>query len=114
MLEAFDSPTTTQSCEQRLTTTVPTQALQLMNDRFTDEQAAIMARRVIADVGQHAEQQIREVYWRSLSREPTDDELSDCVSFLRSQREYHADSPELALADLCHVTFNLNGFVYVD
>jgi mono/diheme cytochrome c family protein len=114
MLEAFDSPTTTQSCEQRLTTTVPTQALQLMNDRFTGEQAAIMARRVIADVGQNAEQQVREVYWRSLSREPTDDELSDCVSFLRSQRKFHAGSGEPALADLCHVTFNLNEFVYVD
>jgi mono/diheme cytochrome c family protein len=113
MLEAFDSPTTTQSCAQRLVTTVPTQALQLMNDRFTNEQAALMARRVIAKVGHDAEQQVREIYWRSLSREPTDSELSDCVAFVQKQHEYHG-SAEPSLADLCHVMFNLNEFVYVD
>ena len=113
MLEAFDSPTTTQSCEQRLITTVPTQALQLMNDRFTNEQASLMARRVIAHIGHDAKQQVREVYWRSLSREPTDSELSDCVTFVRQQHEHH-DSAERALTDLCHVMFNLNEFVYVD
>ena len=59
------------------------------------------------------EQQVREVYWRSLSREPTDSELLDCVTFVRQQHEYHG-SAERALTDLCHVMFNLNEFVYVD
>ena len=113
MLEAFDSPTTTQSCEQRLITTVPTQALQLMNDRFTNEQAALMARRVIAHIGHDVEHQVHEVYWRSLSRQPTSTELSDCVAFVRQQHDYHG-SAERALTDLCHVMFNLNEFVYVD
>ena len=113
MLESFDSPTTTQSCEQRLTTTVPTQALQLMNDRFTNEQASLMARRVIAHIGKDPEQQVREVYWRSLSRKPTDYELSGCVTFVRQQHEYHGSAAR-ALTDLCHVMFNLNEFVYAD
>jgi hypothetical protein len=113
MLEAFDSPTTTQSCEQRIITTVPTQALQLLNDRFTNEQASLMARRVIAHIGKDPEQQVREVYWRSLSRKPTDYELSDCVTFVRQQHEYHGSAAR-ALTDLCHVMFNLNEFVYAD
>ena len=113
MLEAFDAPTTTQSCEQRLITTVPTQALQLMNDRFTNEQAALMARRVIAKVGRDTEKQVRAIYWQSLSREPTDSELTECVAFVQQQHEYHG-SAEPSLADLCHVMFNLNEFVYVN
>ena len=120
MLEAFDSPTTTQSCERRLTTTVATQALQLMNDAFTNQQAAIMSGRVV-DSGCDDVGLIRKVYWRSLARAPTAKELSDCHTFLEEQREYHrgrGDSRSIAkvsaMTDLCHVMFNLNEFVYID
>ncbi|MBM82506.1 MAG: hypothetical protein CMJ78_18235 [Planctomycetaceae bacterium] len=119
MLEAFDSPTTTQSCERRLTTTVATQALQLMNDAFTNEQATIMARRVANLVGSDFDKQIEQIYWRSLSRKPTTDEQNDSREFLEQQRSYHGkrnskQAGVLALTDLCHVMFNLNEFVYVD
>ncbi len=121
MLEAFDSPTTTQSCECRLTTTVATQALQLMNDAFTNQQAAIMAGRVRTDSGHDNRRMITEIYWDSLARAPTESELSACLTFLNQQQEYHQNqfddetSAELnALTDLCHVMFNLNEFIYID
>ena len=121
MLEAFDSPTTTQSCDRRLTTTVPTQALQLMNDVFTNERAALMARDLLRNVGHDVELPIREVYGRCLSRAPTAAERADCLAFLKEQRTFHrrsgADPATVAvhaLTDLCHVMFNLNEFVYVD
>jgi hypothetical protein len=114
MLESFDFPTTTQSCEKRVTTTVATQALQLMNDQFTEVQAELMAKRIVAETGDDVDRQIDDVYWRALSREPSRTDRSDCRAFLASQREFHKGDNARALADLCHVMFNLNEFVYVE
>jgi hypothetical protein len=114
MLESFDFPTTTQSCEKRVTTTVATQALQLMNDQFTEVQAELMAKRIVAETGDDVDRQIDDVYWRALSREPSRTDRSDCRAFLASQREFHKEDNARALADLCHVMFNLNEFVYVE
>ena len=121
MLESFDAPTTTQSCDRRLTTTVPTQALQLLNDVFTNHRAASMAQELLATVGPSPVKQIHTVYGRCLSRPPTSKELTNCLAFLNQQRRFHsktanrsATAPAHALTDLCHVMFNLNEFVYVD
>ena len=120
MLEAFDSPTTTQSCERRLTTTVPTQALQLMNDAFTNDQALLMAKTIETVADDDFGTAIDEIYWRALSRTPTAGEKEDCRTFLLEQRQYHSRSSStqqartLAWADLCHVMFNTNEFVYID
>ena len=118
MLEVFDAPPTTESCERRQTTTVPTQALQLMNDVFTQDQALAMAAAVTRDVGTNAAQQVAAVYWRALARPPSAEEQVDCVRYLGEQRAYHAargkQSNSHALADLCHVMFNLNEFAYLD
>ena len=104
MFEVFDAPTTTESCERRQTTTIPTQALQLMNDEFTNEQVELMARTVSRSVGDRVERQVDEVFWRSLARAPTVDERRDCIAFVHRQREYHSKFPEgdsqRALADL--------------
>jgi hypothetical protein len=116
MLEGFDAPTATQSCERRLTTTVATQALQLMNNAFANEQAADMARRVRREVGPDLAQQVERVYWLALARPPTAEQRALAVAFLRDQQALHRGRPDPALAaltDLCHVMFNLNEFVYV-
>ena len=118
MLEAFDAPTTTESCAHRQTTIVPTQALQLMNDAFTNEQAAHMADSVVQSVGNDVSLQVDEVFWRTLARKPSDSEKDDCVGFILEQRSYHAsrgvNANRKALADLCHVMYSLNEFVYLD
>ena len=128
-LEVFDAPTTTESCERRLNTTVPTQALQMMNDVFTNAHSSKMARRILAKVGSDDDRQVEEVYWNGLARPPRGGEQADCIQFLQQQRAYHrqrlmesqADidrvqqgSERFALADLCHVIINLNEFVYTD
>jgi hypothetical protein len=118
MFEVFDAPTTTESCDRRQTTTIPTQALQLMNDEFINEQVELMALAVSRAVGDRVDRQVDEVFWRSLARAPTEDERRDCNAFVLRQREYHSKIPggdsQRALADLCHVMFNLNEFVYLD
>ncbi|MBG87874.1 MAG: hypothetical protein CMO80_13350 [Verrucomicrobiales bacterium] len=119
MLEAFDAPTTTESCERRVTTTVATQALQLLNDQFTNEQAELMAQRIVDSGIATDDARIDAVWWLAFSRATVPAEREDCREFLRRQLNLHsADSPinaDLrALTDLCLVAFNLNEFVYVD
>jgi hypothetical protein len=89
-----------------------------MNDVFTQDQALAMAAAVTRDVGTNAAQQVAAVYWRALARAPSLEEQGDCFRYLREQHAYHAArgkaSNTQALADLCHVMFNLNEFAYLD
>ncbi len=75
-------PSATQSCERRTTTTVATQALQLLNDEFTNEQAEDMAARVIRETGDSVSRQVERVYWLALSRQPTDAERRTAAEFV--------------------------------
>src|SRR6185369_7226485 len=50
-LGAFDLPDNISSCPQRDVTTVPTQALTLLNKRTFKEQAAAFAERLIKEAG---------------------------------------------------------------
>ena len=132
MMEGFDAPTTTQTCERRMTTTVATQALQLLNDDFSNEQAQYMAARVIHEAGDDVNRQIERAYWLAFSRPPTISsdsrrfnssskrlKLEQAAVENRAERSRaEAKSPTAvrrsALADFCHVLFNSNEFVYVN
>src|SRR6185369_12904942 len=87
MLEGFDAPTATQSCERRMTTTVATQALQLMNDDFSNDQAGYMAERIIREVGDTADKQVDRAYWLAFSRGPTADERDRAIEFINQRTE---------------------------
>ena len=119
MLEGFDAPNATQTCAQRMTTTVATQALQLMNNEFVNEQAAYMAERIMKEAPDDTPARIDLAYWRALSRPPTSDQRMVAAEFIEQQRQLHAaaapgEADAKALGDLCHVLFNLNEFVYVN
>ena len=66
MMEGFDAPSPTQTCERRMTTTVSTQALVLLNDDFSNQQAEAMAGRVIREVGDDVNRQVERAYWLAL------------------------------------------------
>ena len=112
LFEVFDQPNMNVTCEQRTTTTVPTQALTLLNNKFALRQASAYAKRVAGmandDVGR-----VRAAYSIALSREPTQSEMDANLEFLRRQREYHQGDALKALTDLCDVILNLNEFLYV-
>jgi len=118
MFEVFDAPNVNVVCERRNTTTVPTQALTLLNNRFTLEQARGFAERVAREADTESER-IRRVYRIALGRMPTASEITANQAFLERQTAYHqgdssAQSAELdALTDLCDVILNLNEFVYI-
>ncbi len=104
MFELFDQPSPNVSCEARTTTTVPTQALTLLNNEFVLIQAKRFAERVSNEAGGERRAQIERAYSIALSRPPTEREMDDNLSFL-SQR---------SLTDLCDVLLNLNELVYVE
>jgi hypothetical protein len=116
MFEVFDEPDTMQTCERRSVTTVPTQALTLLNDEFVLLQSRYFAERVKKAAGADPGEEIRQAYRIALSREPSPKEMAESRQFLDKQRAHHAGKPDpmlAALTDLCNVMVNLNEFVYV-
>jgi hypothetical protein len=83
--------------------TVPTQALTLLNNPFVLRQAAMFADRVRQAAGDAAPKQIDLAYRIALTRPPSRAELSVALDFMKSH----------SLTDLTHVLFNLNEFVYI-
>jgi hypothetical protein len=118
MFEVFDQPDTMVSCEDRTTTTVPTQALTLLNNEFSLLQSKHFAARVRKAAGDSRESQVETVYRIALSRDPKPREMADNLAFLEERRSHHASKPAndpalAALTDLCNVMLNLNEFLYV-
>jgi hypothetical protein len=121
LLDLLDLPDTTAACEQRNVSTIPTQALTLLNGEFMHEQAALFAERLVAERGSQPERQVERAYELALSRPPTAAEKAAALAFLERQqagieKEGPAATPsgKSALQALCLVLFNLNEFFYVD
>lgn len=117
LLEGFDAPVTTSSCSRRITTTVPTQALQLLNSRFTNQQSLNMARLLIHECGEDRRNLVRQAYRRVLGRSPDDNELMLSIEFLQESENLHGPNPSekllQSIQDLCHVLINLSEFVFM-
>src|SRR6185295_12533074 len=95
IMETFDTPDPNTSCGRRLVTTLPTQALALMNDAFVRNQAMRFADRVVEAAGPDPEARVRTAYRLSLSREPSAREVDTGTRFLLS-----GAGPKEALVDL--------------
>jgi hypothetical protein len=116
MFEVFDQPDGMVTCDRRNNTTVPTQALTLLNDEFVLVQARHFAARVRQAAGDDPSAQISAAYKIALSRDPTDTEATRSLEFLEKQRAHHAPKADpilSALTDFTHVILNLNEFLYV-
>ena len=119
MFEVFDLPNQNVTCQRRDSTTVPTQALTLLNNEFVLMQAKYFAARVAELAGQEPKGLVTTAYRIALSRDPSASELSANSTFLRQQERYHRDlgvgSPRMAaLTDLCDVVLNLSEFIYIN
>ncbi len=116
LMEGFDAPDATQSCERRLPTNVPTQALMLMNSDFMHDQAGYLAERLQAEGGAEPQARVERGYWLVLGRPPTETESKLALRFIEEQRQFHAQRPQperSAWTDFAHVLLNLNEFVYL-
>jgi hypothetical protein len=81
-LEAFDPVQQTLVTGKRETTTVPTQALFLLNAGFVREQALAFAERLLSSKEFTDSSAINEVYLRALGRKPTAEETERASRFL--------------------------------
>jgi hypothetical protein len=116
LFDVFDLPDQNVSCAGRNVSTVPTQALTLLNNEFVLRQARFFAERVAAEGGSNAAEQIDRAYQIALGRPPGEEEKQAGLAFLTRQRRFHSARPDAnleALADLTHVVLNLNEFVYI-
>ncbi|HKD06004.1 MAG TPA: PSD1 and planctomycete cytochrome C domain-containing protein [Bryobacteraceae bacterium] len=103
MFEVFDLPDQNSACGRRNVSTVPTQALTLLNDEFVLHQAKLFADRVKEAAPDDTAKQIDLAYRIAVSRPPRAEEAEIAARFLTTH----------SLADFTHVLFNLNEFLYV-
>ncbi|HUS06426.1 MAG TPA: PSD1 and planctomycete cytochrome C domain-containing protein [Bryobacteraceae bacterium] len=102
IFEIFDLPDQNISCGARNVSTVPTQALALMNDQFVLRQAELFAGRLQEVASTDPQKQIDLAYEIALARPPDATERRFATEFLKEHK----------LVDLAHVMFNLNEFLY--
>lgn len=123
LLASFDLPSPDASQAQRTETTVPQQALYLMNSGFVIEQAKALAQRTIDESSESkpesddaSKRRIESLYRYALSRDPDETEMQAALAFV--------DPPEssTAVADdsldcwvqLAQVLLLCNEFAFVD
>ncbi len=114
MLAGFDSPDTDTSCAVRVSTTVPTQALSMLNSQFMQQQAQHLASRLQTEHPQDLRAQVARAIRLTCGREPTDRELAADLEFIANLKIDERQSAEQALQTYCLMILNTNEFVYLD
>lgn len=109
-----DQADTDSSCPVRYTTTVPTQALGMLNSEFTNESAATFAKKLRTESPNDLARQVSVAIRLTTGRVPTDAEVKKDVAFLTSLKDKHRLSEEEALARYTLLALNTNEFVYLD
>jgi hypothetical protein len=103
MLSAFDPPDNISSCGRRDVTTVPNQALTLLNNRTMQDQAAAFAARLTRETDGKPENVAAKAWLYAYGRTISDEERATAVDFLKAR----------TVAELCLALFNTNEFIYL-
>ncbi len=120
-LTLFDAPDATRSIGDRGATTLPSQALTLLNSPFVRDIAARLAKRALVK-GATPEAAIDQVFQIAFSRPPTDAERAKFGGYFSRQKELlgaadpklAAAAVEKALAATCLVALASSEFIYID
>jgi hypothetical protein len=114
ILATHDAADTDASCPVRYTTTVPTQALGLLNGAFSNEQAARFAARLERDSQGGLKDQVRRAVRLTAARAPDPCEIRDDVAFIERLRAESGLDLHAALTQYCLLLLNANAFLYLD
>jgi hypothetical protein len=130
MLGVFDNAEPAASCPERVMTTVPPQALWLLNNKTVYRQAQQLAERLVGEVGDNPSAWVRGAWRLALNRTPSETEEREALELISSLSKKGSggdDLPEVssrlaqlsparaaALAEFCLAIFNLDEFLYVD
>ena len=118
-MELFDGPDPNYPTGQRDTSTVPLQALYLMNSDFIRQNAAAFASRLLEDGGEDDGARVRRAYEIALGRLPSEDEVARVLDYLdriarQQEAGENAAGRRAAWTSLARVLFATNEFIYVD
>jgi hypothetical protein len=102
MFLAFDYPLPVSTIGRRSISTVPSQALILMNDEFMELESREWAKRLAAEESD-SRRRVTRMYEEAFARPPEDWENTEALEFVRTG----------AWADLAHVLMNSAEFIYV-
>ena len=114
ILASFDAADTDQTCPVRFATTQPTQALSMMNSKFTGEQATRFAESLREEAGPDLSKQVSLGLWRVTQRAPNAVEITRGVNLIRKLQEKDGLTEAAARRAYCLVLLNLNEFLYLD
>ena len=114
MLVDFDQAQTDSPCAVRFATTVPTQALAMLNSEFTNRQAELFAERLRAGSAKDPAEQISAALELALQRPATKEEITHCQSLLATLKKDYGLDDDQALNRLALLVLNLNEFLYLD
>jgi hypothetical protein len=117
LLQLFDAPAIASSCSARTTSTVPLQALALLNSDFARARGRAFAGRLRREAGPDAEKRLTLAFRLACGREPGEEERAACRRFLAAEAQTYAgqkDGAERAWADLCQMVLAGNAFLYVE
>jgi mono/diheme cytochrome c family protein len=117
--EAFDPANNGASCPVRQSTTVPVQALTLMNNPTVADQARAMAGRLTRDAGTNLRKWLQEAWLLAYSREASDSELMLALEFINQSEAAHAmtghaASRATALIEFCLAIMNTAEFIHTN
>jgi mono/diheme cytochrome c family protein len=128
VMETFDTPALSPNCEARPVSTVPPQALMLMNDPFVLERATDLAERLRRERPGHVRDQIALLWKLLFAAEPTGAEMQHSLLYLAEQTETvraemagrkvesgkSSDAALQALGTLCQALLGSNRFLYLE
>jgi hypothetical protein len=114
VLIAHDQADTDNSCPVRYTTTVPTQALGMLNGEFAQEQATALAKRLAQEHPGDLPAQVQRGIRLTTGRVPTAEEIARDCGFVQELRSKHTLDEAQALARYALLLLNTNEFLYLD
>jgi hypothetical protein len=114
MLSNFDAPETDTTCAVRVTTTVPTQALGMLNSQFMNEQARWFSERVRSEVPDSLSDQIVDATRRITGRFPSKEMVTKDLEFIEELQDKEGLDEEEAFRLYALTLLNTNEFVYLD
>ena len=112
---AFDYPPPISAIGKRGSSTVPAQALTLLNNDFVYQQAETWAARILDDGPRDARKRIQQMYLDAFSRTPEPEETEALMDFIEQQSKRYGGPNDIQLwRDVCHALFNVTEFIFVN
>ena len=114
LMTDFDQADTDNPCPVRFATTVPTQALNLLNSKFMNDQAGVLADRLKKEDAGDLKAQLKRGVELATQRPANPAELDHLLKTHADFVSNHKLDENAALDRVCLVILNLNEFLFLD